>query len=115
EADPSTFAPMVSQLWDAMNTGAFAIAIETQVKRFNGEFFRSHAALTLGREEIGELRAAAECDWRDVDPSIFGTLLEQALNADDRKRLGAHYTPRAYVERLVVATVIAPLRTDCST
>lgn len=112
EADPAKFEPLVSQLWDAMNTGAFAMAIETQVKRFNGEFFREHRALALGREEIGELRAAAECDWRDVDPSIFGALLEQALNPEERKRLGAHYTPRAYVERLVVATIIEPLRAD---
>src|SRR4051794_3472274 len=28
------------------------------------------------------------------------------------QRLGAHYTPRAYVERLVVATIIEPLRED---
>jgi len=112
EADPSKFEPMVSQLWDAMNTGAFAHAIETQVKRFNGEFFKSHRALVLGREEIGELRAAATSDWRDVDPSIFGTLLEQALDPDERRKLGAHYTPRAYVERLVVATIIEPLRDE---
>lgn len=112
EAEPSKFEPMVGQLWDAMNVGAFAYAIEAQVKRFNGEFFKSHAALPLGREETGELRAAAECDWRDVDPSIFGTLLEQALDAEERRRLGAHYTPRAYVERLVVSTIIEPLRAD---
>src|SRR5205085_7772281 len=40
--------------------------------------------------------------------------LEQALDAEERKRLGAHYTPRAYVERLVVATIIEPLRADWS-
>jgi MmeI, DNA-methyltransferase domain/MmeI, target recognition domain len=34
------------------------------------------------------------------------------LDRTERKRLGAHYTPRAYVERLVVPTVIEPLRTD---
>ena len=28
------------------------------------------------------------------------------------QRLGAHYTPRAYVERLVIATIIEPLRED---
>ena len=55
---------------------------------------------------------AASYDWREVDPSIFGTLLEQALDPEERKRLGAHYTPRAYVERLVVATIIEPLRED---
>ena len=46
------------------------------------------------------------------EPAIFGALLEQALDEAERKRLGAHYTPRAYVERLVVATVIEPLRAD---
>ena len=74
--------------------------------------FRNRAALPLAREEIGELRQAAGYDWRDVDPSIFGTLLEQALDPEERRKLGAHYTPRAYVERLVVATVIEPLRAD---
>jgi SAM-dependent methyltransferase len=112
EVDPSKLAPMVGQLWEAMDQGGFAIAIEEQVRRFNGEFFKSRAVLPLAREEIGELRQAATHTWRDVDPSIFGTLLEQALNPDERWRLGAHYTPRAYVERLVVATVIEPLRAD---
>ena len=39
-------------------------------------------------------------------------MLEQALDPTERHRLGAHYTPRAYVERLVVATIIEPLRTN---
>ena len=53
-------------------------------------------------------------DWKEVEPAIFGALLEQALSPADRKKLGAHYTPRAYVERLVTATVIEPLRADWS-
>jgi len=112
EADPAKFAPLTRQLWEAMDTGGFAFAIEAQVKRFNGQFFRDHTVLPLGKEEIGELRQAASADWRDVEPAIFGTLLEQALDPQERKRLGAHYTPRAYVERLVVATIIEPLRAD---
>jgi hypothetical protein len=103
---------MVGQLWEAMDRGDFAMAIEARVKRFNGEFFKTRTVLPLGREEISELRQAASYDWRDVDPSIFGALLERALDARERRRLGAHYTPRAYVERLVVATIIEPLRTD---
>ena len=55
---------------------------------------------------------AAKADWKQVEPAIFGTLLEQALDVTERARLGAHYTPRAFVERLVVATVIEPLRAD---
>lgn len=112
EQKPSDFEPMVRQLWEAMDRGDYAYAIRTKVKWFNGEFFKTRTVLPLGREEIGELRRAAEHDWRAVDPSIFGSLLEQALDPAERRRLGAHYTPRAYVERLVIATVIEPLRKD---
>ena len=112
EKEPDTFVPVVTQLWEAMNNGGFAHALKKEVKKFNGEFFRNKAAMPLGREEIGELRQAASYDWKEVDPSIFGTLVEQALDPVERQRLGAHYTPRAYVERLVIATIIEPLRED---
>lgn len=112
EKNPEAFTHDVGQLWEAMDLGTWAHVLKTKVKKFNGEFFRNHAALPLGREEIGELRQAASYSWKEVDPSIFGTLVEQALDPDERDRLGAHYTPRAYVERLVVATVIEPLRED---
>ena len=95
-----------------MDVGAWAHALRQKVRRFNGEFFRNKTAFPLAKQEIGELLAAARYNWREVDPSIFGALLEQALNPAERRKLGAHYTPRAYVERLVAATVIDPLRED---
>ena len=110
--EPGKFAPMVEQLWQAMDKGEFAHAIEQTVKRFNGKLFKDANALHLEREEVGELLIAAKSNWREVEPAIFGTLLEQALSEQERARLGAHYTPRAYVERLVVATIIEPLRQD---
>jgi hypothetical protein len=81
-------------------------------QREDGYLFKNRTAFSLPREEIGELLEAAKADWRQVVPAIFGTLLEQALNPVERRKLGAHYTPRAYVERLVVATVIEPLREE---
>ena len=112
EAHPENLPRLVGQLWEAMDTGGFAFPLEQTVRQFNGQFFKDRTVLPLGRAEIGELRRAAEADWKEVDPSIFGTLLEQALDKQERKKLGAHYTPRAYVERLVIATVMEPLRND---
>ncbi|MBL8428674.1 MAG: class I SAM-dependent DNA methyltransferase, partial [Dechloromonas sp.] len=63
-------------------------------------------------EQLALLIEAGERQWRDVEPAIFGTLLERALNPIERHKLGAHYTPRAYVERLVLPTVIEPLRAE---
>ncbi len=112
ETNSEAFVHDVGQLWEAMDLGEWAHVLKTKVKKFNGEFFKNREALPLGREEIGELRQAASYTWKEVDPSIFGTLVEQALNPAERERLGAHYTPRAYVERLVVSTIIEPLRAD---
>jgi hypothetical protein len=109
---PEIFPGMMEDLWRAMDEGGFTATIREKVKKFNGEFFKNRRALKLAKEEIGELVAAANHDWRDVEPAIFGTFLEQALDPADRRKLGAHYTPRAYVERLVIATVIDPLRAE---
>ena len=109
---PAIFPGMMEELWKAMDEGGFSATLRDKVKKFNGEFFKNRRALPLAKEEIGELAAAARYDWKDVEPAIFGTFLEQALDPTDRRKLGAHYTPRAYVERLVITTVIDPLRAE---
>lgn len=109
---PKTFKPLVEDLWRTMDGGGFSSAVRAQIKRFNGRMFAEPQVFALGRDGIAELLAASEHDWSLVEPAIFGALLEQALEPAERARLGAHYTPRAYVERLVVETVIAPLRDD---
>lgn len=112
--DPATLTQMLRVLWTDMDTGGFSPALARQVLRFNGKIFKGHGqdgyVLPLTRPQIDQLIAAARADWKAVEPAIFGTLLERALNPDERHALGAHYTPRAYVERLVLPTVIEPLR-----
>ncbi|SDP53539.1 Type II restriction/modification system, DNA methylase subunit YeeA [Sulfitobacter litoralis] len=99
-------------LWDAMDKGEYAHALLTKVKRFNGGLFKDPSALPLNNLQLGLLIEAAEADWKQVEPAIFGTLLERALDKRQRHKLGAHYTPRAYVERLVTPTIMEPLRED---
>lgn len=112
--DPSTLQSMMAALWTDMDSGGFSAALANRVLRFNGKLFKAQSdisfALPLSKEQIDELLVAARANWREVEPSIFGTLLERALNPAERHALGAHYTPRAYVERLVLPTVVEPLR-----
>jgi hypothetical protein len=109
---PEHAAPALKGLWETMNTGGFSPVLRTDLKRFNGGLFKDADALPLSAMQLGLLINAAEKDWREVEPAIFGTLLERALDKRQRHKLGAHYTPRAYVERLVVPTIIEPLRSD---
>ena len=110
--EPGSFKFQAEDLFARMDTGGFSAGLGTMVRRFNGSFYHEAEAFDLTREEIGTLLLAAGREWREVEPAIFGTLLEQALSDQDRSRLGAHYTPRPYVERLVQATIIDPLRED---
>jgi hypothetical protein len=98
--------------FDKMDKGGYAPAIQADIRRFNGGLFREAIAVEITDDELTLLEKAARRDWRNVEPAIFGTLLEQALSERERSKLGAQYTPRAYVERLVVPTIIEPLRED---
>ena len=114
--EPETLRQMLRILWADMDHGGFSAALAHRVLHFNGKLFKGAQAdgysLPLTPEQIELLIAAARCNWREVEPAIFGTLLERALDPTERHALGAHYTPRAYVERLVLPTVIEPLRAD---
>ncbi len=106
------FVPMVEELWGRMKTGGFSTVLREKIVRFNGGLFENATALPLTEDQFDLLIEASKADWRDVEPAIFGTLLERALDPFERHKLGAHYTPRAYVERLVVPTIVEPLRAE---
>jgi hypothetical protein len=107
---PQQFVPLLAALWREMDVGGFSVVLRATLPRFNGKLFKRPEVIALDREQIGLLLQAAHADWTQVEPAIFGTLLERALTPSERHALGAHYTPRAYVERLVLPTVVEPLR-----
>jgi hypothetical protein len=110
--DPRRFTFEIDDLWKHMDQGSYSPGIGERLLRFNGKLFKNAAALPLTTNEMRLLREASDSDWCDLEPAIFGTLFEQALDPDERRRLGAHYTPRSYVERVVNATVVEPLTQD---
>lgn len=107
---PASFVGGIRSLWKAMNEGGDYFV--GKLLRFNGGLFKEPDALPLSADDLLRLQEAARCDWSEVEPAIFGTLLERALNPRERHNLGAHFTPRAYVERLVRPTIEEPLRAD---
>jgi len=111
-AAPQHLEHQLTALWAAMDAGEFSPALGVPLRKFNGYLFKDRTAIPLDAEELEVLIQAAEHRWTEVEPAIFGTLLERALNPKERAKLGAHYTPRAYVERLVGPTIIEPLRAD---
>lgn len=109
--DPARFVPEVTALWQMMNKGGTIFGVG-KILKFNGGLFANPEALPLTKKQLEHLLEAAQTDWVDVEPAIFGTLLERALDPKERHALGAHFTPRAFVERLVRPSIEEPLRAD---
>ena len=103
--DPQQVADSLTALWREMNAGGYSATLRRRIPQFNGRVFANASAIPVSTHRMDRLIEAARCDWSDVDPSIFGSLLENALDTRQRSAQGAHYTPRAYVERLVRATI----------
>ena len=110
---PQGFEPKLRTLFAEMQNGTdFSVILNKKLVRFNGGLFQDASVLPVNGMQLGILIQAAAMQWKDVEPAIFGTLLERALDPRERHQLGAHYTPRAYVERLVLPTVVEPLRAE---
>ncbi len=93
------FPHLVSELWARMASGGYSYVLRQEIRHFNGGLFETPsgapaAALALTQDQLQLLIEAAQADWRDVEPAIFGTLLEHALDTVERHQLGAHFTPR---------------------
>ncbi|MBW3653223.1 MAG: polysaccharide biosynthesis C-terminal domain-containing protein, partial [Actinobacteria bacterium] len=82
--------------------------------------YNGAAAATVASEAVAVTIVAvwavrhtrARLDWGAVEPAIFGTLFERSLDPAQRARLGAHYTSREDILKVVGPVLIAPLRRE---
>ena len=103
---PEEFAALARDLFAAMSTGG-RIGFEA-VAWFNGGLFDDDSALPLNGSEIETTLRAAALDWSEIDPSILGTLFERGLDPSKRSQLGAHYTDRDKIMRIIDPVVVHP-------
>jgi type II restriction/modification system DNA methylase subunit YeeA len=108
--DPARAANRLTALFAAMqNGGDYG---DDTIAWFNGGLFATIAVPPLERAELAALQHAADMDWRNIDPSIFGTLFERGLNPAKRSQLGAHYTDPATIMRLIDPVIVRPLTAE---
>ena len=110
---PDEFAELARDLFGAMSVGG-RVGFESVVW-FNGGLFDDDTALPLDREGIETALKAAALDWSEIDPSILGTLFERGLDPDKRSQLGAHYTDRDKIMRIVEPVIVRPLLAEWET
>ena len=110
---PATFDRAARNLFEQMAGGGMFGSAE--VAHFNGDLFNTVDTVELSGAALLLLHQASQKDWRNIEPSIFGTLFERALDATKRSQLGAHYTSADDIMLVVEAVVMAPLRREWET
>ena len=111
--NPELFDQATQNLFGQMAGGGLFGA--DQVAHFNGDLFKSVGTVEFSLNALYYLEQATQKDWRNIEPSIFGTLFERALDASKRSQLGAHYTGAADIELVVEPVVMDPLRREWET
>jgi type II restriction/modification system DNA methylase subunit YeeA len=101
---------MLKDLFEAMAKGG-ACAFEV-IDWFNGGLFNDSETLPLSADEFKQLLALSRLDWSDIEPAIFGTLFERGLDPAKRSQLGAHYTDRESIMRLINPIIREPLLSE---
>ena len=110
-SDPSVFTEGLGELFATMSTGGGRFGVE-RIEWFNGGLFDGGAVLALDAAEVDLVARVSRLDWSQVEPAIFGTLFERGLDPAKRSQLGAHYTDRASIMRLIEPVLLTPLRRD---
>jgi len=110
-AKPGDVSSALGELFGRMASGGGMFGVE-QVSWFNGGLFDSADVLQLTAPEIGLLVEVGRLDWSRIEPAIFGTLFERGLDPAQRTELGAHYTSRDDIWKLVEPVVVRPLRRE---
>lgn len=81
----------------------------------NGGLFAEPAAVHLEPHELQRLADIGAYRWRDVEPTIFGSLIEGFLERERaiedpgaRSRFGVHFTHADDIRKLVFPTIVEP-------
>ncbi|HRE46521.1 MAG TPA: hypothetical protein PLD47_02255 [Aggregatilineales bacterium] len=112
---PEDFVAEMTRLFMAMD-GRQSGFVMRHVPYFNGGLFNvdddpAHLVFDLAKDSamIDLLEKISKRDWRKVNPTIFGTLFEAALDPAKRAQLGAHYTSEADIRLVVDPVLMQPL------
>lgn len=78
------------------------------VKYFNGGLFKHVEPMELTHDECKLLFEASSQNWSSVAPPIFGTLLQNSMDKNQRHALGAHFTNEADIQKVVLPSIVIP-------
>ena len=106
-ADGSDLSNMISEAFDMMSTNDATLRASkpAHISRFpyvNGGLFAEHHDVpTLSWKARRLLLKCGDLNWAEINPDIFGSMIQAVISPELRSSLGSHYTSVSNIMKLI--------------
>ena len=107
QRDGSDLSALISEAFDTMSTDNVAIRAGkpkhiSQFPYVNGGLFKEHYDIpTLSWKARKLLIDCGELNWAEINPDIFGSMIQAVISPEMRSALGSHYTSVPNIKKLI--------------
>lgn len=110
-SDLSEYLEKAFGIMDTMKRSEDTPSIIRQLPYVNGGLFRNHIRVPkMGRKARRIILECGELDWKDINPDIFGSMIQAVVNPDIRAKEGMHYTSVPNIMKVINPLFMDELR-----
>ena len=112
--DGSDLSQYLDESFNVMDLSLRPMTIPSIVKQFpyvNGGLFSKHIQIPrMGRKARQIIIECGELDWKDINPDIFGSMIQAVVNPEERANQGMHYTSVPNIMKVINPLFMDDLR-----
>ena len=112
--DGSDLSQYLDETFNVMDLSFRRQEIPSIVKQFpyvNGGLFSKHIQIPrMGQRARRLIIECGELDWKDINPDIFGSMIQAVVNPEERASQGMHYTSVPNIMKVINPLFLDELR-----
>ena len=112
--DGSDLSQYLDESFNVMDLSLRPMTIPSIVKQFpyvNGGLFSRRIQIPrMGRKARQIIIECGELDWKDINPDIFGSMIQAVVNPEERANQGMHYTSVPNIMKVINPLFMDELR-----
>ncbi len=112
--DGSDLSQYLDESFNVMDVSLRSRDVPSIVKQFpyvNGGLFSKHIQIPkMGQKARKIIIECGELDWKDINPDIFGSMIQAVVNPEERASQGMHYTSVPNIMKVINPLFLDELR-----
>ena len=114
--DGSDLSDYLDHTFNVMDLSVRRMETPSIVKQFpyvNGGLFSKHIQIPrMGQKARRLIIECGELDWKDINPDIFGSMIQAVVNPEERASQGMHYTSVPNIMKVINPLFLDELREE---